>query len=70
MPLPVTSSMASDDGALYIGGPTSVTVSSVSLPDGALTTLYSDDKGSTSIALGSAALFVATTDGRILRLNR
>jgi len=69
-PLPVTLSVANDDEALYIAGPTSVSISSVSLPDGALSTVYSDQHGVSSIALGASAVFAATLSGRILRIDR
>ena len=70
VPLPYTVSLAHDDRSLYVAGITSVAVSRVALPDGQLSTLLSDDKGATAVTTGPGSLFVATGDGRILRLAR
>jgi hypothetical protein len=69
--VPYTAAMVNDDHGIYLAGDTSAAVSKVSFPDGALSTLLTDDAGAAAVALGPpGVLIVATGDGRVLRLSR
>jgi hypothetical protein len=68
--VPASDSFTTDGKSLYLAGPTSVAASKVALPEGSLTTILSHDAGARSIAPGPGSVFVATVDGRILKLGR